>query len=185
MLTLQGDRAAEEEADLARMIAAEGRNHDVAPWDWRHYSEKVRAARYAFNEAEIKPYLQLDKLIEAAFDTAEKLFGIGFRRHEGVSAFHPDVRVYEVLDANGERIAVFLGDYFARPSKRSGAWMSELQTQHNLAVDDHTGQIPIVMNVMNFAKAPPGENAAIHRAVHTASRGDVLVVDCERPWAKR
>ena len=151
-------RAEEEAADLARVIAAEGHNHDVAPWDWRHYSDKVRAARYDFNEAEVKPYLQLEKLIEAAFHTAGTLFGITFRQHDDVSAYHPDVRVFEVFGADGERIAIFLADYFARPSKRSGAWMSEFQEQHKLATDGNAkGQTPIVQNVMNFAKAPPGE----------------------------
>lgn len=149
-------RAHEEAAELAKLIAAEGHNHAVAPWDWRHYSEKVRAARYAFNEAEIKPYLQLEKMIEAAFHTAERLFGLTFRKHEGVTAYHPDVRVFEVLNAEGRRIAIFLGDYFARPSKRSGAWMSALQGQHRLGADG-AEQTPIVLNVMNFAKAPAGE----------------------------
>ncbi len=156
------DRAAEETAELSRLIAEEGRNHDVAPWDWRHYSEKARAARYDFNEAEVKPYLQLEKMIEAAFHTAEKLFGLTFRQHDGVATYHPDVRVFEVMDANGKRIAIFLGDYFARPSKRSGAWMSEFQEQHKLAGDlDDAGQTAIVVNVMNFAKAPAGEPVLI------------------------
>lgn len=156
------DRAAEETADLARLIAADGHNHDVAPWDWRHYSEKVRAERYDLNEAEIKPYLQLEKMIEAAFHTAEKLFGITFRRHEDARAWHADVRVFEVLDRDGKRIAVFLADYFARPSKRSGAWMSGLQEQHRLTPDrDGEGQTPIVLNIMNFAKAPAGEPVLI------------------------
>ncbi len=159
-------RAEEETADLAQLIAAEGHNHDVAPWDWRHYSEKVRAARYDFDEAEVKPYLQLEKLVEAAFHTAETLFGVTFRRHDDVGAYHPDVRVFEVFDADGKRIAVFLADYFARPSKRSGAWMSEFQEQHKLTADrpehrpehrNENGQTPIVLNVMNFAKAPEGE----------------------------
>jgi peptidyl-dipeptidase Dcp len=160
-------RAAEETAELAGLIAAEGLNHNVAPWDWRHYSEKARAARFDLNEAEIKPYLQLEKMIEAAFDTAEKLFGITIREHDGVTAYHPDVRVFEVLDAANRRIAIFLGDYFARPSKRSGAWMSGFQEQHKLAtyskdsVPGDEGQTPIVLNVMNFAKAPPGEPVLI------------------------
>jgi len=155
-------RAAEESTELSRLIAAEGKNHDVEPWDWRHYSEKARAARYDFNAEEIKPYLQLEKMIEAAFHTAERLFGVTFRKHDDVSAYHPDVRVFEVLDAAGKRIAVFLGDYFARPSKRSGAWMSELQEQHKLAADrSDEGQIPIVLNVMNFAKAPAGKPVLI------------------------
>lgn len=151
-------RAAEETRELSKMIVAEGQNHRVEPWDWRHYSEKVRARQYAFNEAEVKPYLQLEKIIEAAFHTAERLFGLSFRKVEGVTAYHPDVRVFEVLDSAGGRVAVFLGDYFARPSKRSGAWMSELQGQHKLLDgDDGEGQTPIVLNVMNFAKAPVGE----------------------------
>jgi peptidyl-dipeptidase Dcp len=156
------DRAADETAELSQLIAAEGHNHEVTPWDWRHYSEKVRATRYDFNEAEVKPYLQLEQMIEAAFHTAERLFGITFRQHGDVRAYHPDVRVFEVLDANGKHIAIFLGDYFARPSKRSGAWMSALQAQHKLAADhDDEGQIPIVLNVMNFAKAPAGEPVLI------------------------
>lgn len=149
-------RAAEESVELSKLIAAEGQNHDVAPWDWRHYSEKVRAARYAFNEAEVKPYLQLEKMIDAAFHTAERLFGLTFRKADDVTAYHPDVRVFEVLDAAGKCKAVFLGDYFARASKRSGAWMSAFQGQHRLT-DDGEGQTPIIVNVMNFAKAPAGE----------------------------
>lgn len=156
------NRAAEEAVDLSDLIAAEGHNHAVAPWDWRHYSEKVRAARFDFNEAEIKPYLQLEKMIAAAFATAEKLFGITIRQQDGIKAYHPDVRVFEVLDADGKRVAVFLGDYFARPSKRSGAWMSSFQDQHRLAgASGHEEQIPFVLNVMNFAKAAAGKPVLI------------------------
>jgi len=155
-------RAVEEAAELAGLIAAEGLNHAVAPWDWRHYSEKARAARFDLNEEEIKPYLQLEKMIEAVFDTANRLFGLTFQEHADVRAYHPDVRVFEVLDAAGECIAVFLGDYFARPSKRSGAWMSGFQEQHKLGAQGRDGrQIPIVLNVLNFAKAPPGEPVLI------------------------
>ena len=148
--------------DLSELIAAEGHNHAVAPWDWRFYSEKVRAARFDFNEAEIKPYVQLEKMIAAAFATAEKLFGITIHQHEGVEAYHPDVRVFEVLNADGDRIAVFLGDYFARSSKRSGAWMSSFQDQHRLAGDSgDQEQIPFVINVMNFAKSAAGQPVLI------------------------
>jgi peptidyl-dipeptidase Dcp len=146
-------RALEETVELADMVATEGQNHSVLPWDWRHYSEKVRSERYAFNEAEVKPYLQLEKMIEAAFYTAERLFGVTFRKVDDVTAYHPDVRVFEALNSVGQRVAVFLGDYFARSSKRSGAWMSSFQDQHKLG----DGQTPIVVNVMNFAKAPAGE----------------------------
>jgi len=156
------NRATEEAADLSELIAAEGHNHAVAPWDWRYYSEKVRAARYDLNEAEIKPYLQLEKMIEAAFATAENLFGITIRRHEDAQVYHPDARVFEVLNADGKRIAVFLGDYFARSSKRSGAWMSSFQDQHRIAGENgDEEQIPFVLNVMNFAKAASGEPVLI------------------------
>jgi peptidyl-dipeptidase Dcp len=155
-------RAGEEAEDLAELIAAEGQNHDVAPWDWRHYSEKVRAARFDFDEAEVKPYLQLEQMIDAAFNTAERLFGITIHKLENVATYHPDVRVFEVLDAEGEHVAVFLGDYFARTSKRSGAWMSSFQDQHRLeTTSGNTGQTPIVVNVMNFAKAAPGQPVLI------------------------
>ncbi|MEL0012377.1 MAG: M3 family metallopeptidase [Alphaproteobacteria bacterium] len=151
-------RAIEERDDLAERIAADGQNHEVAPWDWRFYSEKVRAARFDFNEAELKPYLQLERMIDAAFDTAHRLFGVTFKPREDVSAYHPDVRVFEVLDRNGIRVAVFLGDYFARASKRSGAWMSSFQDQHRIAGESGDSvQIPIVVNVMNFAKSAPGQ----------------------------
>jgi peptidyl-dipeptidase Dcp len=150
-------RAGSEAEALSEMIVAEGQNHDVAPWDWRYYSEKVRADRYALNEAEVKPYLQLEKMIDAAFYTAERLFGLKFRKADGVNAYHPDVRVFEVLDSAGQRVAIFLADYFARTSKRSGAWMSSFQDQHKLANGDgSTGQTPIVVNVMNFAKGADG-----------------------------
>jgi peptidyl-dipeptidase Dcp len=156
------DRAVEEASDLSRLIVAAGQNHDLAPWDWRYYSEKLRSERYNLNEEELKQYLQLEKMIEAAFYTAERLFGITFRQHDDVPAWHRDVRVFEVLDAHGKRIAVFLADYFARVSKRSGAWMSELQEQHRLTSHHNSeGQTPIVLNIMNFAKAPAGEPVLI------------------------
>lgn len=155
-------RAAEEAADLSALIVAEGHNHGVAPWDWRHYSEKARAEKYDFNEADIKPYLQLEKMIEGAFHTASTLFGLTFRAVEDVSAYHPDVRIFEVLNADGQRMALFMADYFARPSKRSGAWMSSFQDQHKLAGEARDeAQIPMVVNVMNFAKAAPGEPVLI------------------------
>ena len=98
----------------------------------------------------------------AAFDTANRLFGVSFVEQNEAKAYHPDARVFEVLDANGARKAAFIADYFARPSKRSGAWMSGFQEQHRLANDQGgEGQTPIILNVMNFAKAPPGEPVLI------------------------
>lgn len=146
-------RAAREAAKLQALANAEGANFDIAPWDWRYYSEKVRHAEHDLDEAEIKPYLQLDKMIEAAFDVAGRLFGLTFEECRDMPVYHPDVRVFEVKDASGRHVALFLGDYFARASKRSGAWMSGFRSQEKLRGDIR----PIVVNVMNFAKAPKGE----------------------------
>ncbi|MDE0810342.1 MAG: M3 family metallopeptidase [Alphaproteobacteria bacterium] len=155
-------RATKEAVALSRLVVAGGQTHDVAPWDWRFYSEKARSAQYDFKETDVKPFLQLDRMIEAVFFVAKKLFGLTFREHGDARAYHPDVRVFEVSNATGERVAVFLGDYFTRTSKRSGAWMSSFQAQHKLAGAHGTeGQIPIVLNVMNFAKPPLGEPTLI------------------------
>ena len=146
-------KALQEEAELSELVARSGANHSVKPWDWRFYSEQLRAEKFDFDEAELKPYLALDAMIEAAFDVATRLFGITFKEHTDVQAYHPDARVFEVLNRDGSHRAVFIGDYFARSSKRSGAWMSGFQSQHKLG----DGQTPIIVNVMNFAKAPEGE----------------------------
>jgi peptidyl-dipeptidase Dcp len=155
-------RAREEEAELARLVADEGRNHDVMPWDWRHYAEKLRAEKFNFSEGELKPYLQLEKIIEACFDVAKRLFGITATEKKGIAAYHPDVRVFEVKDASGKLVALFLGDYFARSSKRSGAWMSSFQSQHKLKLKNGAeGELPIIYNVCNFAKPAEGKPALL------------------------
>ncbi len=156
------DKAEQEEKDLAELIAESGANHDVAPWDWRHYSEKLRARKFDFDEAELKPYLALENIIDAAFDVANRLFGIIISERKGIHAYHPDVRVFEVTNPDGSHRAVFIGDYFARPSKRSGAWMSGFQSQHRLPVrGGKIGETPIIVNVMNFAKAAQGEQTLL------------------------
>ncbi|MGF6173420.1 M3 family metallopeptidase [Ensifer sp. 4252] len=155
-------RAREEEADLATLVAAEGRNHDVMPWDWRHYAEKLRAEKFNFSEGELKPYLQLEKIIDACFDVARRLFGITATEKKGIAGYHPDVRVFEIRDAAGKLVALFLGDYFARSSKRSGAWMSSFQSQHKLTLKNGTvGELPIIYNVCNFAKPAEGKPALL------------------------
>lgn len=155
-------RAREEEADIANMIAEDGKNHDVMPWDWRFYSERIRAQKFNFSEAELKPYLQLEKIIDACFDVANRLFGIRAIEKKGITAYHPDVRVFEIRDAGNTLIALFLGDYFARSSKRSGAWMSAFQSQHKLPLKNgKTGEIPIIYNVCNFAKPAEGKPALL------------------------
>ena len=150
-------RARKEEAALAELIAEEGKNHPVAPWDWRHYAEKLRNRTFDFSEAELKPYLQLDRIIEAGFAAAHRLFGLSATERPDLEAYHPDARIFEIHDRDGQLIGLFFGDYFARQSKRSGAWMSAFQQQHRL----DGGQIPIVYNVMNFAKPPEGRPALL------------------------
>jgi peptidyl-dipeptidase Dcp len=137
---------------LQQLAAAEGGNFKLAPWDWRYYAEKLRKARYDLDESEIKPYLLLENIIEAAFYTANRLFGLSFTPRTDVPVYHPDVRVWEVSDAAGKHIGVFFGDYFARGSKRSGAWMTNLREQDRL-----DGEVrPLVLNVMNFNKGAAG-----------------------------
>ncbi len=147
------EKASTEEKELEELIALSGNNHKVAPWDWRHFSEKLRGEKFDFNEAELKPYLVLDNIIAASFDVANRLFGITIEERKNTKTYHPDVRVFEVLNKDGSHRAIFLADYFARSSKRSGAWMSAFQSQHKL----NGGQTPIIVNVMNFAKAPEGQ----------------------------
>ncbi len=151
-------RAAQERADLDRIVLKEGGNFQVEGWDWRHYAEKVRKAKFDVDEAEVKPYLQLDNVIAAAFDCANKLFGISFNERTDLPVYHPDVRTFEVLDADGGHVGLFLGDYFARPSKHSGAWMSGWRKAHKLDAEEVR---PIVVNVLNLAKGAPGEPALL------------------------
>jgi peptidyl-dipeptidase Dcp len=138
---------------LQALIQEEGGNFALAPWDWRYYAEKLRKVRCDVDEATIKPYFQLDRIIEAAFYTAHRLFGLTFESCRGVAAWHKDVRVWEVRDAQGRHRGIFCGDYFARSSKHSGAWMSSLRDQEKLAGDI----APIIVNVMNFSSASEGQ----------------------------
>ena len=149
-------KAAAERDALQAMIAEEGGNFALAPWDWRYYAEKLRKARYDLDEAEIKPYFQLDKMIEAAFETARRLFGLTFTPVT-VPLYHPDARAWNVTDAYGRHVALFVGDYFARSSKHSGAWMTSLRDQEKLSGDIR----PVVVNVCNFSKPAAGEPALL------------------------
>jgi peptidyl-dipeptidase Dcp len=149
-------KAAAERDALQALIAEEGGNFALAPHDWRFYAEKLRKARFNLDEAEIKPYLQLDKMIEAAFETAHRLFGLTFTP-AAVPLYHPDARAWEVIDAQGRHVALFIGDYFARSSKHSGAWMTSLRDQEKLSGDVR----PIVLNVCNFSKPATGEPALL------------------------
>jgi peptidyl-dipeptidase Dcp len=146
-------RATLERAALQALASEEGGNFEIEPWDWRFYSERRRKLEFDLDESELKPYLQLDRMIEAAFDTASRLFGLSFEERFDIPVYHPDVRVFEVKDHSGRHVALFLGDYFARPSKRSGAWMSSFRSQERLK-----GEVtPIVVNVTNFSKGGEGQ----------------------------
>jgi peptidyl-dipeptidase Dcp len=149
-------KAAAERDALQSMIAEEGGNFALAPWDWRYYTEKLRKARYDLDEAEIKPYFQLDKMIEAAFETARRLFGLSFKP-VAAPLYHPDARAWDVTDAEGQHVALFIGDYFARGSKHSGAWMTSLRDQEKLMGDIR----PVILNVCNFSKPVAGEPALL------------------------
>ena len=150
---------AEEDRDALQALAqAEGGNFALAAWDWRYYAEKLRKARCDIDAAELAPYLALENMISAAFDVAHRLFGLSFREVHDAPVWHPDVRVWEVSGPQGRLEGLFFGDYFARSSKRSGAWMTTLRTQDKLAQDKLDGEVrPLVVNVMNFAKASSGE----------------------------
>jgi peptidyl-dipeptidase Dcp len=152
--------ALKEQEALQAIIAGEGGNFKVAPWDWRYLAEKRRKAEFDFDEGELKPYLQLDRMIEAAFYAASRLFGLGFEERFDLKLYDPDVRAWAVSGRDGSPIALFIGDYFARPSKRSGAWMSNFRAQQKL----DGLQLPIVVNVMNFAKGAEGEASLLSLA---------------------
>ncbi len=150
-------RAAQEREALQEHVHAEGGNFEIAAWDWRYYAEKERKALYDLDESSTRPYFTLETVIAAAFDTAGRLFGLRFKELGEVPRYHPDVRVWEVEDERGTHVGVFLGDYFARPSKRSGAWMSGFRSQAKVK-----GNVrPIIVNVMNFARGEEGEQTLL------------------------
>ncbi|WP_420557072.1 M3 family metallopeptidase [Roseovarius sp.] len=152
LMDVWGPARAQAEADaevLTEMMREDGVNGPLEPWDWRYYSEKRRKIEHDLDETALKPYLQLDRMIEAAFACAHRLFGLEFKRLD-VPLYHPDCRAWEVT-RDGRHVAVFIGDYFARGSKRSGAWCSAMRGQRKFP--DVKG--PVVINVCNFAKGDP------------------------------
>ena len=151
-------RAKEEIADMQKIIDREGGNFKLAPWDYAYYAEKVRQEKYALNEDELKPYFSLDKVLNGVFMVAEKLYGITFQERTDIPSYHPEVRTYEVFDAEGKHLAVFFCDYFPRASKRSGAWMSNFRESY---VDANGNEVrPLVYNVGNFTK-PTAETPSL------------------------
>ncbi|WP_418595101.1 M3 family metallopeptidase [Ponticoccus sp. (in: a-proteobacteria)] len=147
--------ALSDAAEMEAMLKADGLSGPLEPWDWRYYAEKRRRALHDLDEAELKPYLQLDRMIEAAFACSSRLFGLSFEPLQ-VPLYHPDCRAWAVT-RNGQHLAVFIGDYFARASKRSGAWCSTFREQAKRPV----AKTPIVVNVCNFAKPSGGKPALL------------------------
>ncbi|MHA7870050.1 MAG: M3 family metallopeptidase [Salipiger thiooxidans] len=148
-------QALKDAAEMEEMLREDGINDALQPWDWRYYAEKRRKALHDLDEAELKPYLQLERMIEAAFTCSSRLFGLEFKPLD-VPLYHPDCRAWEVT-RNGEHLAVFIGDYFARASKRSGAWCSAMRSQAKRP----KLETPIVVNVCNFSKPSKGKPALL------------------------
>jgi peptidyl-dipeptidase Dcp len=149
--------AERERALLEQAMAAEGQRSTIEAWDWRYWAEQVRIRHYALDEAELKPYFALPRMVDAVFDCAQRLFGLRFTRRDDLSAYHDDVVVHAVSGADGAPVGLFLHDNFSRPAKRSGAWMSSLRVQHR----NGSISLPVVMNNNNFAKAAPGETTLL------------------------
>ncbi|HEY0661900.1 MAG TPA: M3 family metallopeptidase [Lysobacter sp.] len=145
--------AKREGGDLQKMIDAEGGDFQLQPWDWSFYTEKVRAAKYDFNEDDLKPYLEMKNVLEnGVFYAAGELYGLKFKQRTDLPVYHPDVTVYDVFDADGTQLAIFIADMYARESKRGGAWMNSYVDQSELF-----GTKPVVANHLNIPKPSAGK----------------------------
>ncbi len=150
-------KARSEAAKMQALIDREGGDFRLQPWDWQYYAEKVRKAEYDLDESQIKPYFELDRVLEdGVFYAANRMYGVTFRERKDIPVYHPDVRVFEVLDADGSPLALFYCDYFKRDNKSGGAWMSEFVGQSKLL-----GTRPVVYNVANFTKPAAGQPALL------------------------
>ena len=142
-----------EAAAIQEMIKTTGADFELQPWDWEFYAEKVRKAKYDLDENEVKQYFEFDRVLhDGVFFTMNKLFGITLKPRPDLPGYHPDVKAYEVFDADGSSVGLFYADYFAREGKRGGAWMSSFVDQNDLS-----GNKPVIVNVMNIPKGPAGE----------------------------
>ncbi|MGB2427262.1 MAG: M3 family metallopeptidase, partial [Alteromonas sp.] len=146
-------QAEKERQWILELMAEEGADFELAPWDWRYYTEKVRKARFDLDQAEVAVYFELENMIEAKFYVANRLFGLTFEERSDIPVYNPVVRVWEVKDAAGNSIGLFYGDYYARSTKRTGAWMSSFRNQQKLAGDVK----PLIINNMNLNKPAEGE----------------------------
>ncbi len=150
-------RARSEVAAMQSLIDAQHGGFKLQPWDWQYYAEQVRKQQYDLDESQIKPYLELDNVLRnGVFFAANKLYGITFKERKDLPVYQPDVRVFEVFDANGKSMALFYSDYFKRDNKAGGAWMDAFVGQSGLL-----GKKPVVFNVANFTKPAPGQPALI------------------------
>ena len=146
-------KAGREAADMQKLIDQEHGGFQLASWDWDFYAEKVRAARYSFDESQLKPYFELNHVLEdGVFFAANRLYGLTFKERHDLPVYQPDVRVFDVYDADGKPLAILLEDFYARPSKKGGAWMNEYVSQSALL-----GDRPVVGNHHNIPKPPAGE----------------------------
>ena len=144
-------KAEAERAELEAQARADGEPGRLEAWDWRYRAERARKAEHDLDEAEVKPYFALENMLAAAFDAAGRLFGLAFAERADIPVYHPDVRAFEVLDVGGRHVGVFLLDDFARPGKRSGAWMSSFRVAETM-----DGAVsPVVVNNSNVAKSSP------------------------------
>jgi peptidyl-dipeptidase Dcp len=157
--------ARREAADMQEIVDQEKGGFQIAAWDWDLYSEKLRKARYQFDESEVRPYYELNHVLtDGVFFAAGKLYGLSFKERHDLPVYHPDVRVWEVYDADGQPLALFLGDYYARSSKQGGAWMTAYVQQSGLF-----GTKPVVANHLNIPKPAEGEPTLLtHDEVRTA-----------------
>ncbi len=151
-------RAEVERAEMQALADERGDDISIAGWDWWYYAEKLRAAKYSFDEEAVKPYLQLDNVRQAAFDVANKLWGLRFVLRNDVPVYHPDVQAFEVQESDGSLVGLFYVDYFARESKRGGAWMENYRQQWK---EDGVDVRPIIVNVCNFSKPSEGQPALL------------------------
>ena len=146
-----------EGAELQKSIEAAGENFELASWDWDLYTEKVRLVKYNLDTSKMKPSFELERVLhDGVFFAANKLFGITFKERKDIKTYHPEARAFEVFNEDGSKLALFIGDFFTRDSKRGGAWMNNLVDQNHLL-----GQLPVVVNNLNIPKPPEGQPALL------------------------
>ncbi|HWQ56967.1 MAG TPA: M3 family metallopeptidase [Bryobacteraceae bacterium] len=150
--------AQKEAADLQAMVRQQGQDFKLEPWDWRYYAEKVKAARYALDENEVRQYFTLENVRKGSFHVANKLYGLTFEERADIPRYHPEVRAFEVKDADGSHLGIFLVDYHPRPGKRGGAWSSRYRGQR---IKNGKDIRPVVVNVCNFTRPGGGDPALL------------------------